>query len=29
LKTFARYSVIALKRVSSDTWTLTGERSLV
>lgn len=29
LKTFARYSVIALKRVASDTWTLTGERALV
>ena len=29
LKTFARYSVVALKRVASDVWTLTGERALV
>ena len=29
LKSFARYSVIALKRVASDVWTLTGERALV
>ena len=29
LKTFARYSVIALKRVAEDVWTLTGERALV
>lgn len=29
LKSFARYSVLALKRVASDTWTLTGERALV
>jgi hypothetical protein len=29
LKTFARYSVVALKRVASDMWTLTGERALV
>jgi len=29
LKSFARYSVIALKRVASDGWTLTGERALV
>ena len=28
LKTAGRYSVIALKRVASDTWTLTGERQL-
>ena len=26
LKSFARYSVLALKRVASDVWTLTGER---
>ena len=29
LKSFARYSVLALKRVASDVWTLTGERALV
>jgi len=29
LKSFARYSVIALKRVADDVWTLTGERALV
>jgi hypothetical protein len=29
LKTFARYSVVALKRVAEDVWTLTGERALV
>ncbi len=29
LKTFARSSVIALKRVAEDVWTLTGERALV
>ena len=29
LKTAARYAVIALKRVASDTWTLTGERELI
>ena len=29
LKTFARYSVVALKRVASDVWTLTGERAVV
>jgi hypothetical protein len=29
LKTFARYSVIAAKRVASNVWTLTGERALV
>jgi len=29
LKSFARYSVIALKRVASDTWTLIGARALV
>lgn len=29
LKTFARYSVVALKRVASDVWILTGERALV
>jgi hypothetical protein len=29
LKSFARYSVVALKRVASDVWTLTGERALV
>jgi hypothetical protein len=28
LKTAGRYAVIALKRVASDTWTLTGERQL-
>ena len=27
LKTFGQYSVIGLKRVASDTWTLTGERA--
>jgi len=29
LKTAARYAVVALKRVASDTWTLTGERELI
>jgi len=29
LKTFARYSVVALKRVAENVWTLTGERALV
>ena len=29
LKSFARYSVIALKRVAENVWTLTGERALV
>lgn len=29
LKTFARYSVIALKRTAQNEWTLTGERALV
>jgi len=29
LKSFARYSVLALKRVASDVWILTGERALV
>ena len=29
LKTFARYSVIALKRTAENEWTLTGERALV
>jgi hypothetical protein len=29
LKTFARYSVIAAKRVAENVWTLTGERALV
>ena len=28
LKSFARYSVLALKRVASDVWTLTGEREI-
>ena len=29
LKSFARYSVLALKRVAENVWTLTGERALV
>jgi len=29
LKTAARYAVVALKRVASNTWTLTGERELI
>lgn len=29
LKSFARYSVMALKRVAENVWTLTGERALV
>ena len=29
LKSSSQYSVIALKRVASDTWTLTGERELL
>jgi hypothetical protein len=29
LKSFARYSVIALKRVAENVWTLTGERALI
>jgi hypothetical protein len=28
-KSFARYSVLALKRVAENVWTLTGERALV